>query len=76
MHLIVQISRMRDGVRRVTHVTEVIGMEGEVVTTQDLFTYEYKGESRRRQAAGALRARGLRPHFMPRAGLLRSRPGC
>ena len=35
---------MRDGVRRVTHVTEVIGMEGDVIITQDLFTFEFKGE--------------------------------
>jgi pilus assembly protein CpaF len=36
--MIVQISRMRDGIRRVTHMTEVVGMEGDVITTQELFT--------------------------------------
>ena len=65
--LIVQIERMRDGVRRVTHLTEVVGMEGEVVTTQELFAYTYEGES----AAGVLRGHhastGVRPKFQNRA---------
>src|SRR6266550_2264167 len=42
--MIVQISRMRDGVRRVTNVTEVVGMEGDVITTQELFAYHFEGE--------------------------------
>jgi pilus assembly protein CpaF len=67
LQLIVQISRMRDGVRRVTHITEVMGMEGEVVITQDLFTYEFKGEASDGKLAGAFKSSGLRPHFLPRA---------
>jgi pilus assembly protein CpaF len=67
LQLIVQISRMRDGVRRVTHVTEVMGMEGEVVITQDLFTYEFRGEAADGKLAGAFKSSGLRPHFLPRA---------
>jgi pilus assembly protein CpaF len=67
LQLIVQISRMRDGVRRVTHITEVMGMEGEVVITQDLFTYEFKGEAADGRLAGAFKSSGLRPHFLPRA---------
>ncbi len=67
LQLIVQISRMRDGVRRVTHITEVMGMEGEVVITQDLFTYEFKGEAADGKLAGAFKSSGLRPHFLPRA---------
>src|SRR5690606_12327397 len=42
--MIVQVSRMRDGLRRVTHIMEVVGMEGDVITTQELFSYEYEGE--------------------------------
>jgi pilus assembly protein CpaF len=42
VNLVLQVSRMRDGIRRVTHVTEIVGMEGDVVTTQDLFTFEYQ----------------------------------
>jgi pilus assembly protein CpaF len=67
LQLIVQISRMRDGIRRVTHITEVMGMEGEVVITQDLFTYEFKGESQDGMLAGTFKSSGLRPHFLPRA---------
>jgi pilus assembly protein CpaF len=67
LNLIVQISRMRDGIRRVTHITEVMGMEGEVVITQDLFTYEFKGETQDGKLTGAFKSSGLRPYFLPRA---------
>jgi len=67
LQMIVQISRMRDGVRRLTHITEVIGMEGEVVITQDLFTYEFKGEATDGGLSGTFKSTGLRPHFLPRA---------
>jgi pilus assembly protein CpaF len=67
LQLIVQISRMRDGIRRVTHITEVMGMEGEVIITQDLFTYEFKGETQDGKLSGAFKSSGLRPHFLPRA---------
>ncbi|MBS0521147.1 MAG: Flp pilus assembly complex ATPase component TadA [Proteobacteria bacterium] len=67
LQLIVQISRMRDGVRRVTHITEVAGVEGDVIITQDLFTYEFKGEGADGRLIGAFKSSGLRPHFLPRA---------
>ena len=67
VHMIVQVQRMRDGVRRVTHVTEVVGMEGEVVTTQDLFTFDYEGENRDGTLDGTFRSTGVRPHFTKRA---------
>lgn len=67
LNMIVQISRMRDGVRRVTHITEVMGMEGEVIITQDLFTYEFKGETQDGKLAGTFKSSGLRPYFLPRA---------
>ena len=67
VHLIIQISRMRDGVRRVTHITEVVGMEGDVVTTQDLFTYEYEGEDSRGRLLGNFVCAHVAPHFLPRA---------
>ena len=67
VNLIVQVSRMRDGIRRVTHVTEIIGMEGDVVTTQDLFTYEYEGENRDGTLKGQYKSSGVRPHFIRRA---------
>ena len=64
--LIVQIARMRDGVRRITHVTEVVGMEGDVITMQDLFTFEFKGEDRDGTLLGHFKSSGLRPHFLPK----------
>lgn len=67
INLIIQVSRMRDGVRRVTHITEVVGMEGEVITTQDLFTFEYTGEAADGGLQGHFKWSGLRPHFLPRA---------
>lgn len=67
LQLIVQISRMRDGIRRVTHITEVMGMEGDVIITQDLFTYEFKGEGPEGRLNGAFKSSGLRPHFLSRA---------
>lgn len=65
--LIVQVSRMRDGVRRVTYISEVVGMEEEVITMQDLFWYEYKGEDKGGRLIGEFKSSGLRPHFTPRA---------
>lgn len=67
VHLIIQISRMRDGVRRVTHVTELVGMEGDIITTQDLFTYHSDGEDSRGRLRGTFESGGVAPHFMPRA---------
>ena len=65
--MIVQVSRMRDGKRRITHVTEVVGMEGEVVTTQDLFTFQFEGEDADGNILGAYKSSGLRPAFTERA---------
>jgi pilus assembly protein CpaF len=67
VHLICQVNRMRDGQRRVTQVTEVVGMEGEVITTQDLFTYQYEGESADGRLRGTFQPSGIRPGFLPRA---------
>jgi pilus assembly protein CpaF len=67
VHLIVQVSRMRDGMRRVTHITEITGMEGEVITTQDLFRYVYDGENADGTLRGRFECTHLRPHFLPRA---------
>ena len=63
LHMIVQVARMRDGVRRITHVSEVVGMEGDVVVMQDLFTFEYQGEGTDGRMRGTFQCSGLRPHF-------------
>jgi pilus assembly protein CpaF len=65
--LVVQIARMRDGIRRVTHVTEVVGVEGDVILAQDLFTYEFQGETAEGRLNGQFRGSGLRPNFLPNA---------
>ncbi len=65
--MIVQVSRMRDGMRRVTHVEEIVGMEGEIITTQNLFTYEFQGEGKDGLLLGSYKSSGLRPHFTPKA---------
>jgi pilus assembly protein CpaF len=67
LHMIVQIQRMRDGMRRITHITEITGMEGDVITTQDLFTFEFKGEGPDGKLLGVFKSSGLRPNFMPKA---------
>jgi pilus assembly protein CpaF len=67
VHMIVQVSRMRDGNRRIIAVTEVVGMEGEIITTQDLFTYQYEGEGADGKLKGTFKSTGLRPHFMVKA---------
>jgi pilus assembly protein CpaF len=67
LDMIVQVSRMRDGVRRITQITEVIGMEGDVITTQDLFHYEVEGETPDGKLTGRFVSSGLRPNFVPKA---------
>ncbi len=67
LDMIVQVTRMRDGVRRVTHVMEVIGMEGDVITTQDLFHFEVDGETPDGRLTGRFVSSGLRPNFLPKA---------
>jgi pilus assembly protein CpaF len=60
--LIIQISRFKDGSRKVTHVTEVVGMEGDTLTLQDLFLYE-TGTDGSPLSSAALRSTGVRPRF-------------
>jgi pilus assembly protein CpaF len=66
--VVVQAARLRDGSRRITHITEVLGMEGDVVTTQDLFVYEILGEDQNGRIIGRHRSTGVgRPRFWDRA---------
>ncbi|ASY72092.1 CpaF protein secretory protein kinase [Sinorhizobium fredii USDA 205] len=66
--VIVQAARLRDGSRRITHITEVLGMEGDVVTTQDLFVYDILGEDGKGNIIGRHRSTGIgRPAFWDRA---------
>jgi pilus assembly protein CpaF len=62
--MIIQISRLKDGSRKVTHVSEVVGMEADVVSMQDLFLFDFKaGTDSAGHFRGSLRATGLRPRF-------------
>ena len=66
--VVVQAARLRDGSRRITHVTEVMGMEGDVIITQDLFTYEILGEDANGNLIGRHKSSGIgRPKFWERA---------
>jgi pilus assembly protein CpaF len=66
--VIIQAARLRDGSRRITHVTEVLGLEGDVVITQDLFVYEIVGEDEKGKLKGRHRSTGIgRPRFWERA---------
>ncbi|MCU0884724.1 MAG: CpaF family protein [Beijerinckiaceae bacterium] len=66
--VIVQASRLRDGSRRITHITEVLGMEGDVIITQDVVVYDISGEDANGKLIGAHRSTGIaRPKFWERA---------
>jgi pilus assembly protein CpaF len=63
--LIVHQARFKDGTRRVTHLTEVVGMEGDVITLQDIFLFDYgMGYDENGFARGSLKSTGLRPKFL------------
>jgi pilus assembly protein CpaF len=63
--LIVQQARFKDGTRHITHVTEVVGMEGDVITLQDLFLFDYSaGFDEAGRSLGTLKSTGLRPKFL------------
>jgi pilus assembly protein CpaF len=64
LDLIIQQARLKDGSRRIVAITEVIGMEGEIITLQDLFTFDYSaGRDEAGRFRGQLVSTGLRPRF-------------
>jgi len=65
INLVIHQERMRDGTRKVTNITEVTGMEGEVITMTDIFVFEQQGMENGK-VIGRLRPTGLRPKFMDR----------
>ena len=66
--VIIQAARLRDGSRRITHITEVVGTEGDVIVTQDIFVYEISGEDANGRIIGRHRSTGIgRPKFWERA---------
>ena len=65
LNLIVHQSRLKDGTRRMTHVTEIVGMEGDIITLQDVFLFDYSaGIDENGKFLGSLKSTGLRPRFI------------
>ena len=64
--MFVQVSRFSDGSRRITHITECVGMEGELITMQDIFVFEKTGLTETGRVTGRFRATGIRPKFYER----------
>ena len=64
--MFVQVSRFSDGSRRITHVTECVGMEGDLITMQDIFVFEKTGLTESGRVTGRFRATGIRPKFYER----------
>ena len=67
INLVVQIERMRDGIRRVVQICEISGMEGEIVSTRDIFTFQFQGENRDGIIEGTFEASRLRPDLAAKA---------
>ena len=67
INLIVHQARLKDGTRRLTHVTEIVGMEGDVITLQDIFVFDYRaGIDENGRFRGIIQPTGLRPRFLDR----------
>ena len=66
VNVIIQATRLRDGSRKITHITEVIGMEGDVVTLQDIIVFDFEGETSEGRIVGRHKYTGLRPNFYDR----------
>ena len=65
LDLVIHQSRLRDGTRRITHVTEVTGMEGDVITMQDIFLFDHRaGTDEHGRHLGHLKPTGIRPQFL------------
>ena len=63
---IVQIARLSDGTRKVVSLQEITGMEGDIITTQDIFVFEQTGVQGDGSVTGRFRATGIRPKFLQR----------
>jgi pilus assembly protein CpaF len=66
MHLVIQVTRMPDGTRKVTNIAEITGMEGPMITMQDLFIYDRQGYDENGKVRGKFKPTGIRPKFTER----------
>jgi len=67
VHLIIQTSRMSDGIRRVTYISEIAGMESDIITMNDLFQFVVEGEGADGKLKGHFQWSGVMPKFLKRA---------
>ena len=63
IHAVVQIARLSDGTRKVITISEIVGMETDIITMQDIFVFERKGIDESGKVLGAFHATGIRPKF-------------
>ena len=63
IHIIIQITRLPDGTRKVTSISEITGMEGHIVTTQELYVFDRQGYDEQHRVRGRFRTTGIRPKF-------------
>jgi pilus assembly protein CpaF len=66
INVVIQVSRQSDGSRKLMQISEIVGMEGEVITMQDIFVYEREGMGDNDKVLGRFRATGIRPRFSDR----------
>jgi pilus assembly protein CpaF len=66
INVVVQVSRLSDGSRKLMQVSEIVGMEGDIITMQDIFVYEREGVAENDKVVGRFRATGIRPRFSDR----------
>ena len=66
IHVLIQIGRLRDGQRKVVSITEITGMEGELITLQEIFAFEQTGIAPDGRVTGHFHATGIRPQFIER----------
>ena len=64
--LVIQVARLSDGTRRVTSISEITGMEGDVITMQEIFLFERRGVDKEGKVVGQFKATGVRPRFAER----------
>jgi pilus assembly protein CpaF len=66
VNLVVQIARMQDGTRKVTHISEIVGMQGPVVSMHDIFAFQGRSVDASGRVVGRLEPTGIRPHLLDR----------
>ena len=66
INVVIQVSRLSDGARKLMQVSEIVGMEGDIITMQDIFVYEREGMGDNDKVLGRFRATGIRPRFADR----------